>query len=108
MYKNYDQDTHYTPLGSVVVFSQNTAHTSNGEMVYPQAGYPPQESTMVQEQIATTDTPENPGQTKRKNDHELLRTFALLILMIGVMTGIGFGIYAVGRFIYCLGAYCGE
>ena len=108
MYQNYDQDTHYTPLGSVVVFSQNTARTSNGEIGYPQAGYPPQESTMVQEQIATPDTPENPYEAKRKKDNELLRAFALLMLIIGVLTGIGFGFYAIGRFFYCLGAYCGE
>ena len=87
MYKNYDQDTHYTPLGSVVVFSQNTAHTSNGEMVYPQAGYPPQESTMVQEQIATPDTPENPYEAKRKKTmsfSELLHYLVfLLVLRLG-------------------------
>jgi hypothetical protein len=106
MYENQYLDTYHIPLGSVVVFSQNTACTSNGEMVHPQAGFPP-ESTMVQEQIATKDTPENPPyQTTRKNDHELLRIFALLVVLMGMLGAICYGFYALGRWIHCSINYC--
>jgi hypothetical protein len=108
MYENQYLDTYHIPLGSVVVFSQNTACTSNGEMVHPPAGFPP-ESTMVQQQIATTDTPENPpNQTIRKNDHELLRISAMLVVSIGMLGAICYGVYALGRLIYCSLVYCGD
>ena len=103
MYENQYLDTYHIPLGSVVVFSQNTACTSNGEMVHPQAGFPP-ESTMVQEQIATKDTPAKPTITFG-NDHKILLKG---IILVSFMTAIGlvfYGIYALVRFIYCLGVY---
>ena len=102
MYENQYLDPYHIPLGSVVVFSQNTACTSNGEMVHPQAGFP-QESTMVQEQIATKNTPENPPYFHK---HELLYDFSMLVVLIGILGAICYGFYALGRWIHCSLSWC--
>ena len=100
----YYKDTHYIPVGSVVVFSQNTARTSDGEMV---AGPPdPQESTMAIDPIATIDTPEtSPLQETTELDKTDYRSVfmgcAVWWILAGIVFGICVGVHSLGFFAYC-------
>ena len=101
--QKYYKDIQYIPLGSVLVFSHNTARTSNGLMV---AGHPnPQESTIVLDQIATTGTPENsPVEVTTKLDKQsnfFLKVFAVWLLTGGLLGGICYGLYSLGVLAYC-------
>ena len=82
----YDKDTHYIPLGSIMVFSR----TANGAIV---EGHPtPHDSKMVPDKIATTDTPES------TNYKLFFWGFVVWVLTAGGLYGIGYGIYSLAVF----------